>query len=290
LVKRFRQPTGEFQCSERRKIHGSVPKLHTCSGPDSYNEQKHRHSRCHYKRNSGSTSTGTNNPTRRGRGLRSNRRPMDGSRLRPLQQQRQRPPLRVAKPQRQWLQGERRSSLALTHDRRSRGEDKYKEPEARSADGGDDPVGDGDFSSRLRLGTDDGGRQPAGRSPLGSSRTSGAPTSPRRHRTGAKAGPPQNTNAALAARDILGGPPVHTARQPLSGGGRHRGPTRRARRAGADDARRRPAPHCRSPTRPQGQRAPSPSNAAGEGDPRARAEGRAPAQPDHHPSEDDEHP
>jgi hypothetical protein len=75
LVKRFRQPTGEFQCSERRKIHGSVPKLHTCSGPDSHNEQKHRHSRCHYKRNSDSTSAGTNNPTRRGRGLRSNRRP-----------------------------------------------------------------------------------------------------------------------------------------------------------------------------------------------------------------------
>jgi hypothetical protein len=41
--------------------------------------------------------------------------------------------------------------------RRSRGEDKYKEPEARSADGGGDPVGDGDFSSRLRLGTDGGG-------------------------------------------------------------------------------------------------------------------------------------
>jgi hypothetical protein len=37
----------------------------------------------------------------------------------------------------------------------------------------------------------------------------------RRH-TGAKAGQPQNTNAALAARDILGGPPVRAARQPLS--------------------------------------------------------------------------
>jgi hypothetical protein len=32
--------------------------------------------------------------------------------------------------------------------RRSRGEDKYKEPEARSADGGGDPVDNGDFSSR----------------------------------------------------------------------------------------------------------------------------------------------
>jgi hypothetical protein len=86
--------------------------------------------------------------------------------------------------------------------RRSRGEDKYKEPEARSADGGGDIVGNGDFSSRLHLGTDDRGRQPSGRPPLRSSRTSGAPTSARRRRTGAKAGPPQNTNAALAARHL----------------------------------------------------------------------------------------
>jgi hypothetical protein len=81
-------------------------------------------------------------------------------------------------------------------------------------DGGGDPVGDGDFSSRIHLGTDDRSGQPIGRSPLGSSRTSGAPTSVRRRRTGAKAGQPQNMNAALAVRDVLGGPPVRTARQP----------------------------------------------------------------------------
>jgi hypothetical protein len=98
--------------------------------------------------------------------------------------------------------------------RRSRGEDKYKEPEARSADGGSDPVGDGDFSSCPHLGTNDRGRQPTGRSSLGSPRTSGPPTSARGRCTGAKVGPPQNTNAALAARDVLGGPPVRTARQP----------------------------------------------------------------------------
>jgi hypothetical protein len=40
-----------------------VPKLHTCSGLDSHNEQKHWHLKCHYKRNSGSPSAGTNNPT-----------------------------------------------------------------------------------------------------------------------------------------------------------------------------------------------------------------------------------
>jgi hypothetical protein len=32
-----------------RKKHGPVLKLHTCSGLDSHNEQKHWHSRCHYK-------------------------------------------------------------------------------------------------------------------------------------------------------------------------------------------------------------------------------------------------
>src|SRR5688572_8191216 len=60
-----------------RKKHGSVPKLHTCSGLDSHNEQKHRHSKCHYKRNPGSVPTGTNNPTRLGN-PRSDRGPTGG--------------------------------------------------------------------------------------------------------------------------------------------------------------------------------------------------------------------
>jgi hypothetical protein len=50
-----------------RKKHGSVPKLHTRSGLDSHNERTHWHSKCHYKRNSGSPSAGTNNPTPRGK-------------------------------------------------------------------------------------------------------------------------------------------------------------------------------------------------------------------------------
>jgi hypothetical protein len=50
-----------------RKKHGSVPKLHTCSGLDSHNEQNPWQSKCHYKRNSGSPSAGTNNPTPRGK-------------------------------------------------------------------------------------------------------------------------------------------------------------------------------------------------------------------------------
>jgi hypothetical protein len=92
---------------------------------------------------------------------------------------------------------------------------KAKEPEARSADGGGDPVGDEDFFIRLHLNVDGESHLPTGRSPLGSSRTSGAPTSARKRRTGAKVGQPQNTNAALAAHDVLGGPPVHVAQRPL---------------------------------------------------------------------------
>ena len=42
-----------------RKKHGSVLKLHTCSGIDSHNEQRHWHPRCHHKRNSGSVPEGT---------------------------------------------------------------------------------------------------------------------------------------------------------------------------------------------------------------------------------------
>jgi hypothetical protein len=43
-----------------RKKHGSVPKTHTCSGLDSHNEQKHWHSRCHHKRDSGPVPAGIN--------------------------------------------------------------------------------------------------------------------------------------------------------------------------------------------------------------------------------------
>jgi hypothetical protein len=46
---------------EMWKKHDSMPKIHTCSGLDSHNEQKDRHSRCHYKRNSGSVPAGMNN-------------------------------------------------------------------------------------------------------------------------------------------------------------------------------------------------------------------------------------
>jgi hypothetical protein len=194
-----------------REKHSSVPKIHTCSGPDSRNEQ-----------DTGTQSAITNGtpvPPPQVRttphdwgGLRSNRRPTG----RPLS------PAPAAATTTSAPGG--RTAAAMASGRtplqqcprphlRSRGEDKYKEPEARGTDGGGDPAGDEDFSSR-HLSTDDGSRLPTGRSPLGSSRTSGAPTSAQRRRTGAKVGQPQNTNAALAARDVLGGPPVRAAQQP----------------------------------------------------------------------------
>jgi hypothetical protein len=98
---------------ETRKKHGSVPKIHTRSGLDA-TMNRHRHSRCHYKRNSSSVNVGTNNPPPphwRARGA---------IRLQvvhrcPLQQQRQRPPLRVAELQQQWPQGGRCCNNALAH-------------------------------------------------------------------------------------------------------------------------------------------------------------------------------
>jgi hypothetical protein len=145
---------------------------------------------------------------------------------------------------------------------------KAKEPEAQSADGGGNLIGDEDFSNRHHLSTDGGSRLSTSRSPLKSSRTGEAPTPARRHRAGARAGQPKNTNAALAARDILGGPPVCTAQQPPvrradnrtppSSGRQHRKPcqsqlSQRTRRAGADDACGRSAPHCQSPPLPLGR-------------------------------------
>jgi hypothetical protein len=87
-----------------------------------------------------------------------------------------------------------------------------------------------------------------------------APTSARRRRAGARAGQPKNTNAALAACDVLGGLPERAAQQPPvrradshtppSGGRGHRKLSQRAKHARADDACGRPAPRCRSPPPP----------------------------------------
>jgi hypothetical protein len=78
----------------------------------------------------------------------------------------------------------------------------------------------------------------------------------------------KNTNAALAARDVLGGPPVRAAqrppvrradsRTPPSGGRWHRKLrqsqlSQRTRHAGADDACGRSATRCQSPPPPLGR-------------------------------------
>jgi hypothetical protein len=194
-----------------RRKHDTVPKIHTCSGPDSHNEQT--------PALKGPLQTelrfrprGYEQPPPTLEGPRGDKAPG-------------RPPSPAPAAATTTSAPGGRTAAAMASGRmplqqcprphlRSRGEDKYKEPEARSADGGGDPAGDEDFSNRRHLSTDDRSRLPTGRSPLGSSRTSGAPTSAQRRHTRAKAGQPQNTNAALAARDVLGGPPVRAAQQP----------------------------------------------------------------------------
>jgi hypothetical protein len=88
---------------------------------------KHRHSRCHYKRNSGSTRAGTNNPPRwRACGA---TKPLV-ARRRPLWQQRQRPPLRSGQTAAAMTSGRtllRRAPRPRPH---SRGEDKPKAVES----------------------------------------------------------------------------------------------------------------------------------------------------------------
>jgi hypothetical protein len=89
---------------------------------------KHWHSRCHYKRNSGSTPAGTNNPPRcRACGA---TKPLVTHR-RPLRQQRQRRPLRSGQTAAAMTSGRtllRRAPRPRPH---SRGEDKLSKPKSR---------------------------------------------------------------------------------------------------------------------------------------------------------------
>jgi hypothetical protein len=131
---------------------------------------RHRHSRCHYKRNSGSTPAGTNNPHIGGPVGRRNPRWLTPARfgsgdndLRSRWPNRSNDGLRVDA-------AATRSSPTSPLEGRGQAI-KAKEPEARSADGGGDPVGDEDFFGRHHLSADDGSHLPTGRSPLGSSRT-----------------------------------------------------------------------------------------------------------------------
>jgi hypothetical protein len=80
---------------ERGKKHGFTPKYIDVQAPTAA-MNRHRHSRCHYRRNFGSTPAGTNNPPHwRACGTTKSQ----VARRHPLQQQRQRLPLRAAKQQ-----------------------------------------------------------------------------------------------------------------------------------------------------------------------------------------------
>jgi hypothetical protein len=105
--------------------------MHTCSGPDSHNEQD--------TGTQGAITNGTPVPPPQVRttphdwgacGATEGRRM---ARRRPLQQQRQRPPLRVAEQQQRWPQDGRRRNLALAHTdaRGARTSTKSRRPRAR---------------------------------------------------------------------------------------------------------------------------------------------------------------
>jgi hypothetical protein len=114
-----------------RKKHGSAPKIHTCSGPDSHNEQK--------TDIQGAITSGTPVPPPQVQttphdwgacGATEGRRV---AHRRPLRQQRQRPPLWVPELQHRWPQGGRRCNLALAHAdaRGARTSTKSRRPGAR---------------------------------------------------------------------------------------------------------------------------------------------------------------
>jgi hypothetical protein len=142
-----------------KKKHGSVPKLHTCSGLDSHNEQKTLAFKVPLQTELRFPLRRYEQPHSMGEGPWSNRRLTSGLSPPALTTTTTTPAPdgRAAAAQ--------ASGWALLQPcprprRHSRGEDKYEGPGARSADGGGDPVGDGDFSSRLCLGADGRVHQP----------------------------------------------------------------------------------------------------------------------------------
>jgi hypothetical protein len=131
---------------------------------------RHRHSRCHYKRNSGSAPAGTNNPPHwRACGATKPRWLADACSGSSDNDLRSRWPNSSSDGLRADAAA---TSPSPTSPLEGRGQAiKAKEPEARSADGGGDPVGDEDFFSCHHLSADDRSHLPTGRSPLRSSWT-----------------------------------------------------------------------------------------------------------------------
>jgi hypothetical protein len=143
---------------EMRKKHGFMPKIHTCLGPDSHNEQTptlkvplQTELWFHLRRYE-------QPPTLED--LWSNRRPTDGSLT----------PAPAAATTTSAPGGQTAAAMASGRTLLQQGP--RPRPRSRGEDGGGDPVGDEDFYSRHHLSADDGSHLPTGRSPLGSSRTS----------------------------------------------------------------------------------------------------------------------
>jgi hypothetical protein len=154
---------------EMRKKHSFTPKIHTCSGPDSHNEQtpalKVPLQRTPVPPPQVRTTPRVGGPAgrRNPRWLTAARSGSGDNDLRSEWPNSSSDDLRADAAA---------ASSSPTSPLEGRGQAiKAKEPEARSADGGGDPVGDGDFFSRHHRSTDNGSRLPTGRSPLGSSRT-----------------------------------------------------------------------------------------------------------------------
>jgi hypothetical protein len=131
---------------------------------------KRRHSRCHYKRNSGSTPAGTNNPPHRGAYGTTTSRWLAAAHSCSSDND-----LRSGRPNSS--SDDLRADAAATRPSptsplEGRGQAiKAKEPEAWSADGADNLVGNEAFSSCHHLSSDGGVHPPTSRSPLESSRT-----------------------------------------------------------------------------------------------------------------------
>jgi hypothetical protein len=173
----------------------------------------HRHSRCHYKRNSGSTPAGTNNsPHRRACGTTNSRwlaaahSVSSDNDLRSGRLNSSSDDLRVDA-------AATRPSPASPLEGRGQAI-KAKEPEVSPRGGRRQSRW---WRSLLRPPPPQHRRrQPPVQRQIPTQVLSDgrAPTSARRRRAGARAGQPKNMNAALAACDVLGGPPVRAARQP----------------------------------------------------------------------------
>jgi hypothetical protein len=172
---------------------------------------------------------------------------------RPLQQQQQRPPLRVAELQQRWPQGERSCNLALAHAdaRGARTSTKSRRPEARMVVVIPSATGTSRAASASAPTTgavspladphSDPPRRAGHRPPRG-----GAVPVQRQGRPRTRTPPWQRATSWAVL------PCVRRDNRPCGRRGR-RESSRRAQHAEADDARRRPAPRWRSPPLSQGQ-------------------------------------